>query len=99
MNLFDTHDPYQDHSPTLRHALGQVDHATALVQLATTRGLASDGDAAELVLHFIDKCQQALENVATVAEHRCPMTYPELREMLDALTQTRVELERMRGAA
>lgn len=99
MNLFDTHDPYQDHSPTLRHALGQVDHATALVQLAATRGLAPDGIAVELASQLVTMCQQALETVATATRHRCPITYPEVREMLDALAQTSVELERMRGAA
>jgi len=94
MNLF-TPDPYQDHSPTLRAALEQIDTSTALTQLAVTRGLAPDGTAVELVLQLIDKCQQALETVASVAEHRCPMTHSELREMLDALANTKTDLERL----
>lgn len=97
MNLF-TPDPYQDHSPTLRAALEQIDTSTALTQLAVTRGLAPDGTAVELVLQLIGKCQQALENVATATRHRCQVTYPELREMLDALSKTKGDLERMRGA-
>lgn len=94
MNLFkDT-----DHPDPLRTALAQVDHATALVQLAAVRGLARDGDAADLCLQLVTMCQQALENVATATRHRCQVTYPELREMLDALSKTKGDLERMRGA-
>lgn len=96
MNLF-TPDLYQDHPDPLRTALGQVDPATALVQLAAVRGLAHDGAAAELVLHCISKCLQALGTVAAQAEHACPITYPEVREMLAALAQT--QAKHMRAAA